>query len=306
MLLLPTHLGSQPLNSPKYVTTFLVLGTPKLGYSTLDAVSQGPSGAVGIISLRLLPTLLLIHPMMQLALFAAGVHGWLMFSLLSTNTPRAFLPPTCPARQKFVKKDLLFLFTHCYDKLVNNVWTTEAVEQSYHNKSRISQGLVPFTHGWSSWSRCHSQLWSCSIFTSVSHKTLIEALPVVKFKNKQTNKKTKQKPGHLKQTILLIISNLSFMKKISEYMKSGTSTCPQTSFSLCQCKQWPCFGFQNVNLTCLQTMPRAKTSILTVIFLRLSGLYFSNTWLRHEAKSNGSNTSSFDRRQYTPGMQTLD
>lgn len=50
------------------------------------------------------------------------------------------------------------------------------------------------------------------------------------------NPNQQQKTGHLKQTILLIIWSLPFMIKISEYTKSGTSTCPQTSFSLCQCK----------------------------------------------------------------------
>lgn len=63
---------------------------------------------------------------------------------------------------------------------------------------------------------------------------------------------------HLKQTIWLIIQNLLFTIKTSECMKSRTSACPQTSFSG--------LGFQNINLTCLQTLPRTKPPFWQLYF----------------------------------------
>lgn len=67
----------------------LVVGSPALGIALHICLARGEQRE-GITSLDLLVTFCLIQPRRHLTSFAARVHCWFMFSLVSTRTPQVF------------------------------------------------------------------------------------------------------------------------------------------------------------------------------------------------------------------------
>lgn len=86
----------QPLNPADPFWTISRLSTSLLNWGEKNWIVCSKCGLTGAeqrrknTSLHLPAIVLLIQPRMLLAFIAARIHGWLMFSLLSAKTPRAF------------------------------------------------------------------------------------------------------------------------------------------------------------------------------------------------------------------------
>ena len=72
----------------QYVCIALVLGSAELD-TALEMLFTSARQRGRITFLHLLAILLLMQPRIPLAFFTARAHGWFMFSLVSTRTPRA-------------------------------------------------------------------------------------------------------------------------------------------------------------------------------------------------------------------------